>query len=668
MKPTHFAISVLLLLFLATQLHAQSTDVKQKKFKYGKIEIADFDTKLNGKDSAASAVALFDIGEGRFLFSASKGGFEYVLERHIRYKIINKTGYDYANLELQFFNVKGYGASLDYMDGATHNLENGKIVTSKINKESKFTERQDNNFTLRKFALPNIKEGSIIEFKYQISTDFIFTLLPWYFQRGIPTLYSEFQIKIPEVYKYKVVANGLVNLNPKREMIEEYINVPGGRFETESLHLKYFVENIPALKMENYIPTMDDYVSRVGFELNSIDFPEQPRRPLTSNWPMIIHGMMNESYFGGFINNRTHCKELLKTILKDNKDSAAVAQKIFEYVKNTLKWNNHTSLYVSASDTRDIFDRKSGNSADLNLSLLALMLEANLKASPILLSTRGNGAHPGFPMIAKFNNIIVDVDIKGRHVYFDATGKNHTSDLIAFENLNHEGLLINLQNRSGGWVSLEDPKSSKKNVNYFLKLREDRKLAGELIVSTTNYEALRRRNDHNFAVTDGGYLAGFKKDKPGLEVKSYKAENLTNPEEPLVETMNVEIEDHVEEAGDLLYFNPLLFNRTADNPFELEDRKFPVDFAHPREETYRITVELPKGYKIDKVPANEKIILPSEIAGFTFAFVQEESRITLISKITINKSVFSTAEYAGLRELFKNVVRKQSEQIVLKKI
>ncbi len=39
----------------------------------------------------------------------------------------------------------------------------------------------------------------------------------------------------------------------------------------------------------------------------------------------------------------------------------------------------------------------------------------------------------------------------------------------------------------------------------------------------------------------------------------------------------------------------------------------------------------------------------------------------ITSKITIKKPVYTNEEYTYLRELFKNIVRKQSEQIVLKK-
>lgn len=131
--------------------------------------------------------------------------------------------------------------------------------------------------------------------------------------------------------------------------------------------------------------------------------------------------------------------------------------------------------------------------------------------------------------------------------------------------------------------------------------------------------------------------------------------------------MDVVIEDNIEEAGNLAYFTPLLFEQTKENPFKLEERKFPVDFGFPIEEMYRLTIELPAGYQIDKSPKNEKIMLPNEDASFTFMFKAEEGRIMMTSKIVIKKALFSPEDYHYLKELFKNIVRKQAEQIVIKK-
>lgn len=640
---------------------------KSKSFKYGKIDIAEFDTKVNGTDSAAAAVALFDVGRGFFEFSPKTGNFMYVFERHTRYKIINKGGYDYGNMELQFYKQNDSESKLDNMEAATYNLEGDKIVVSKLSKDAKFSEKQDKNFTLKKFALPNIKEGSIVEYKYRITSDFIYTLGPWYFQRSIPTLYSEFTITIPEYYKYKPNASGYVFLNPTRQMVNETFLIEGQTLSATSVRMHYLAENVPGLKKESFVTTMDDYISKIGFELSSITIPGQVYREFNTSWPKVVKGLKEDENFGLFLNKRGYSKTILKEILKGETKPDTVVMMIFDYVKNNIKWNDEHRKYASEVNPKIIFEKKTGSSADINLCLLTLLTEANITAFPVLLSTRENGSHPGLPMITDFNNVIVQAEVGDRTILLDATDKDHSLNLIAYQNLNHQGLKVNLKDENAEWISLEEDKLSKKNINLMLTLNKENQFSGKLYLSSTNYEALNRRDQYRSATSETDFLKGYKSGKPGLGISNYKIEHLDNVNETLIESMDVLLEDNIEEAGDLAYFAPLLFERTKENPFKLEERKFPVDFGFPSEENFRITIDFPKEYKLDKAPKNEKITLPEDAGSFTFIFAAEEGKMMINSKISIKKAFFTPEEYHYLKELFKNIVRKQAEQIVFKK-
>jgi hypothetical protein len=647
---------------------AQEKKAKSKDFKYGKISPAEFEIKANGADSAASAVVLFDVGRGWFDLNPKTGDFMYVMERHVRYKIFDKSGYDYANLELELYKKNGYETALDQMDGATYSMENGKMTIDKINKDSKFTEKQDKNYTIKKFTLPNVKKGSVIEYKYRLKSDFIFTLRSWNFQREIPTLHSEYKITIPEWYKYRVTGGGYVFLNPREERTNETFNTPDGLVSLTCLKMNYYADSVPALKKESFVTTMRDHVSRVGFELASITVPGQVYREFTSTWPQLIKGLKSDENFGGFINRKSYVKTLVKSIVKENTNPDTTLKLIFNYVKNNIKWNDDHHFYTSDVNPKTIFEKKTGNSADINLSLYMLLTEAGITASPVLLSTRDNGAHPGLPMLSVFNNVIVLAAAGDKQILLDATDKNHFPGLISYDDLNHEGFQIDLTQENGKWISLDDNSLSRKVITYALSLTDENKMTGKLYMSSTNYEGLNRRNEYLSATNQEDFLKTYKTGRTGLAIKNYQIGNLDKLTEPLTETMDVIIEDNVEEAGNLAYFMPLLFERTKENPFKLEDRKFPVDFGYATEEIYRLTIDLPKNYQLDKAPKNEKVILPDESASFSFIFAAEGNQMMITSKITVKKPVYTNEEYTYLRELFKNIVRKQSEQIVLKKI
>jgi len=634
--------------------YAQKTEAKPKVFKYGKVDPKEFDTKVSGPDSAASAIALFDIGKGYFEYGNK--GMAFVFECHTRFKIINKNGYDRANFELQLYQHNGVGTTLMSMDGATYNMENGQMVISKIGKDAKFSEKQDRYYTLKKFTLPNVKEGSIIEYKYKIKSDYIFQLRPWFFQRDIPTVFSEYSLSIPEFYRYRSSPGGFVNIHPYNEAVN------GGTF------YHYYASNVPGLKNENFVTTMDDYKSKISFELSSITVPGQVYQDFSSSWPKAVKSLKEETNFGQFIAKTSYHKTVVSGITKGIENQDTTLLLIFNHVKNNIKWNKDMSYYTSETNPKSIFEKKTGSSADINLCLLGLLKEAKIEAYPVLLSTRSNGAHPGFPVLTAFDNVVVLAKIGERNILLDATDKNHRPGLIAYENLNHQGLMIDFALENAQWIGMDDDSNiSRKNYTYSLKLDEENKLTGNGFIASTGYEALKRRAEYLSATNEADFLKSYKSDKPGLNILKYAINNLNSPEENLVESLELSIEDNVEEAGNLAYFTPLLFERTKENPFRLEERKFPVDFAYPQEENYRITVEFPKGYVIDKMPKNEKIILPGERASFTFLSAVEGNRLMLNSKIAIKTSVFSSEEYHELKELFMNVVRKQAEQIVFKK-
>jgi len=665
-----------LMAFCVLTIHAQQKTSNPKNFKYGKIDLQEFDTKVAGADSAARGVKLFDIGKGWFEISPKTGGFVFVYERHIRYKVANKAGYDLADFDIQLYRGEGGSAeTLAFMEAGTYNLENGKIVVSKITKDARFSEKHDKNWTVKKFTLPNVKEGSIVEYKYKIVSDFIFNLRDWYFQGSLPILYSEFSIKIPEYFRYKVTPRGYFPIaQVQQEDVNDNFYIPGSNHEqsqtvqAKSLALKYIAENVPAFKEERFITTVEDYISKIEFELSSTKFPGSTYKDYSSNWPKIVTELMEEPTFGKFFSKNNFSKSLLPEIIKSETKPALQMQLIFDYVKDNLKWNDNHSKYSTVNQVKAVFEKKSGNSADINLSLLSLLREAKINASPVLISTRENGYHPGYPLLSKFNNVIIAVELEGDTVLLDAADKYLSKNLISYQNLNQQGLKINAAEKNGTWIPLEVNSISRTSTYYNLILNEDHTLTGHLYLSYNNYTGLSQRNKFTAAINEAEFIKNYKSDKPGLEVKSFKIENLDKPSEIFTNTMEVVIEDKVEEAGDLIMLSPLLYEQTKENPFKLEERNYPVDFAYPIEENYRVLIEFPKNYKLEKLPSNGKILLPNNEGSFSYMFSSEDNKVVLSSRVLISKAVFPAEGYHDLKELFRLIIDKQSQQIVFKKL
>lgn len=647
--------------------YAQTKPAEVKKeFKFGKINPKEFDTKSIGQDSAASAIKLFDVGECYFELSPNSGSFIYVFERHVRYKILNKNSYDLANFTIPLYKSSNSSKEdLNYLDGATYNMVDGKMLTSKLNKDAKFTEEYNKNYIIKKYALPNVKEGSIIEFKYRIKSDFIFTLRGWKFQSDVPTLWSEYNVRIPEYLNYKSNLSGYYQVNHPIHATVNASYLTG--LNSSAVYDKYTTENVPALKDEPFVTTMDDYIPKIAFELRSTNFPQDIYRDFNGSWDKIIGSLAEDENFGLFINKNSYAKSVLPGILKGEKDSLAVAHLILNYVKNNIKWDNDFSYYASGTNPKTVFEKKTGSSADINLSLLNILKEAKIDAYPVLLSTRSNGEHPGYPVISLFNNVVIATKLGNKMYLLDATDKDLPFGMVERKNLSHQGFIINLKTLNGNWISTEPTIQNEIVYAYNFSLDKDNKLSGKINQYTKGYSALNLRDKYRKTNNETEYIKNFKVDKTGLELSNYKIINLDNLEELLTETMDVVIEDNVEEAGNLVYFSPLLFERTKENMFKHEERKFPVDFAYPFKETYRINLSFPDNYEVEKLPKGGTYKLPDDNGTFSISYLSEGKALMVRSVISVNKSLYTSDEYFDLKELFKMIVEKQAEQIVFKK-
>src|SRR4030095_15026053 len=118
-------------------------------------------------------------------------------------------GYDLANVEILLYSEGNNEEKLENLKAHTYNLENGKIVETKVDvKKSVYKSGIDKNHVAQKFVFPAIKEGSIIEYEYTVSSDFVFNLQPWKFQGDHPVLWSEYEVSIPDFFYYVFLQQG----------------------------------------------------------------------------------------------------------------------------------------------------------------------------------------------------------------------------------------------------------------------------------------------------------------------------------------------------------------------------------------------------------------------------------------------------------------------------
>ena len=172
----------------------------------------------------------------------------------------------------------------------------------------------------------------------------------------------------------------------------------------------------------------------------------------------------------------------------------------------------------------------------------------------------------------------------------------------------------------------------------------------------------------NNKVNNEDLIGKLEKDNGNIEISELKIKNEDDISKPLMYTVSFEADNQAEIIGDKMYFSPLFFLKTTDNPFKLSKREFPVDFGYPSKMNSKIVVKIPEGYKIESLPESGGLELPDHLGKFIYQVNGNGNTIQVSVLNEINSAIINPAYYEALKAYFAQMTEKENEQIVLSRI
>lgn len=646
--------------------------------KLGDIPMEDMKMAVYDLDSSAVAVVLADFGDSKITYSTSTG-FNLTFERIRRIKILKKEGYKWADFEIPLYGANGKNEDYSALKAYTYNLEGGKIVETKMKNDAVFKEQTNENWRLIKFTLPNVKEGSIIEFTYKVSSPYWFNFQDWEFQSSIPTRMSEYRTKIPEYFSYQRYMQGYIPMDvnesdvaprtitlmssDRSEGAVTTTTISSDKIDYMENQNRWIANNVPSFKEEPFITSTKDYISKINFELASIQMPNRPFEPVMGTWEQINKQLLEADNFGLVVKQSNFLTKKVEELTVGMSDPNQKIGAIYNYVKENLIWDGLMRKYTDGN-FKKVLDEKKGNSAEINLLLTSMLQKADLSADPVLISTRENGSvRQQIPISSQFNYVLCSVTVGEKTVLLDATDRSLPITILPERCLNGSGFIVSKNGYR--WINLYPNFKSKSNTNLDLVISEDGVLKGKIIISSDGYDAQRVRNNYA-SKGEAGYLKSLT-DTYAWQLQKSQFENINSVSNAVKETHEVVLENHVQSSGGIIYLNPILRDRIEENPFKLEKREYPVDFKSPFERLITGKISLPEGYTMDELPKPKVVSLPNNSGRYMYSLTPIGNAISVTSLLVINKSLFTQEEYETLREFYNQVVAKQAEQIVIKK-
>jgi transglutaminase-like putative cysteine protease len=647
-----------------------------QKFEPGKVSVAELQQQSHPSDPSAVAAVLYTKGKTYFELSPADG-FYSLTEVEVRIKIYKKEGYGCGNRTIAYYTGANDDQSVSISKAATYNLVNGQIEKTKLKSEGEFTEKLDRNTSLRKIAMPNIREGSIVEYSYTIKSPYLQKFPDWDFQARIPVDYSEYQILIPEYFKYNSYLKG--KLEPKTEtssrqrdftgVANETVNQRGGfvrnRYDYEikcmELSTSYLLTNIPAFKEEDYTDNIENYTSSLIHELASVHFKDGPFTNYTTDWESVTRKIYSYPDFGIELAKTGYFEDDLKPIVLGDDYNKLSA--IFNFLTTRMTWNGDYS-YLCDKGVKKAYAEKSGNTAEINLMLVAMLRHAGLDANAVLLSTKSNGI-ASYPNLKGFNHVIASVKMPTGIVLMDATSKFATPGVLPQEDLNRSGRMV-LDGGGSAIVALMPTEPSKMTCNLVAEMDAEGKISGKIRQQYTDYKAMGFRESYHNIQTDV-YLQHLEDKLGGITITEYNA-NEKEVFKPVTETYSFSDSGSTEIIGGKLYFSPMLFFASKVNPLKQETREYPVNFSFPSQGKYNIIIKIPEGYQVETIPAAASVVMDEKLGSFKYNVTQSGGQLQLFYSFDIGKAIVGSEYYEVLQDFYKAAIEKQNEKIVLKKV
>jgi hypothetical protein len=621
-----------------TTLFAFPLFAQKAPIKFGKIDEADLKMTVYPKDSSASAVILCDYGEARE--ESRMDDWVIVYEYHRRVKVFRADAdvlEYFGNITIPYYKSE----IVSDIKAVSYELQNGVVKETKLDKSGIFTKEQFRNYFNKTLALPNIKNGVVIEYTYSIVSPFTYRPETWYFQHPYPTVWSE--------YRFAGIGNYRLN--------QEGFNPLAINKQLNATTKQWAMKDVPALRSEPFITTPLDYYDKIEFQY-AIRAEDE--------WKKFVKDEM-ESGIGNEIKRNEGAVSLTESVISGKTKEMDKIASIVEYIKTNIAIENGAFL-DSDRNFRDVIKKKVGTNAEINILLGCMLRHAGFKVTPVLMSTRSHGrVAKTYPLLNRFNYILMSVELAGSIMLLDAVEKAVPLGILPFQALNGEGLLLDPKNPR--WVDLQAAKMMEL-TNADVTIENGKILRGTVATTQKSYDGWNSRLKINQEGADKYAKKMLEKLVGNGKLTSQKFENTTNSNDPLKGNFAFETSEFMDVNKERIYLNPMLSFGEKENVLKKKERLFPVDFGHPSDDIYNFSLKVPAGYAVEELP--KPMNLKWEDGSINFQYIvapaNTEGVVKITSKMSIKKPVFSAAEYEDLKKTFDQIVAKHAEQIVLKKI
>lgn len=618
---------------LCNSLYAQD-------YKFGKVSLADLKKAKSEIDTSAPAELL-----------VKKVDIAFDDKYHLYYDIFVRVKiYDKSKAEEHLTEVinlhKNY--KLTNFKAITFNLERDKIEESQLEKSQKFEVSLNSKAKSYRASFPNVKNGSVIDFKYSIYTENYYFPIQ-YFQFDIPLVHGSFYFEYPEVIYYKGELKGEYFPSKTKQSVKFWNSNYSANV------IEYEFDNIKPYIKEPYVINKNNSRTSVKYELTGVYIPGVVYKNISGDWKNVAETLLDDSDFGKQIISNSKIEEYAESIVKNETDTLKIAKLILDHIHSEFKWNEDDGL-LTDEGTKYCLSNKVGNVAELNLLLLSLLRAKGIKSYPIGISTFEHGViNQAFPSLNSFNYIIVGVKANNKMNFLDASNKYSNVNILPIKYINTIGYL--LDEKFVDQVEIKNSVDSRIYNAVDAEFDDNMEIKANSKLFMGSFFAIKMMDLFDDEMKFSKEVESLLNIKLDSFSKSYN-KNVVEVNYNFIEKNNID------QVDNKLIFNPLLNMHNEKNPFNVEKRYNFIEFGSPYQITNKIKIKIPKGYKIESMPKSKKMVYENS-GEYTYSIKDYENYIEVVSNFKILRSFFLQDEFTVLRDLWKFRNESESQLIIM---
>ena len=634
-------LCILLLVFFYSDLFAQK---KLKDFEIPELKKSDLGDKAFKDYPGSTLRIIYD--HGLLTFIPEGDAFRIEFSRSLRIKFLNDTVISAHNLGLSSFEKDELLSLYHYQ------LENGSIAKNDISSRWQMV----NLYRPLSSELEAIHSGDILDFEFKTVIESPKDIPSWQFEYELPVDYSEWYAEIPGMFVYKPIFKGYVPFDVNtNELLKDEKN---RWVEMDGFYIyqnRYVCSKIAPFKKVVYSPASKNYLSSVDFYLEQIKAYKSYKAVNGQSWEQVSGSLYKDEKLKARIDHFSNAG-LLESFYLDSNQGRSVGI-IYDWVVSNIRWNGEIGIYAEHSlDT--VLNNKEGSIAEINLLLCALLTEAGINTSPVILRTIDQGeVNMELPNSSQFNYLIALVDIRGILILLDASDECLDFNLLRPICLNNKGLKISP--RFEEWIDLEtEDKIAKMKIVTQCSV-QDSKLMASVSVSKLNYFAFE--DCKNF--TDINELIRIESGVAVNDVKLELRDSVLSGNRIL---FTADLDSYAQKSGSSWSFNPFFVERIQDSPFEEKERKYPIIFPYLFEYNWNFVFNFSDNIEILDFPKSQEISSPQKTIRFIYKVTPLDGILQINAQLSILQRRFEASTYEDILDFYEELYKKFNQEIKIK--